>query len=333
MWKLVVIGVAIAVMLLAGGYLAMLISPWPTALLVRQTLNQGGTALAQGLEKYVPAGVVGWPDQQYDASDPDSFLDVFTASDSENAQARLPTIVWIHGGGWISGSKNHIANYLKILAARGYTTAGVEYSLAPGKTYPTPLRQVNQAFAYLRSNAARLHVDPSKFILAGDSSGAQIAAQFAAIVSSPSYAKSVGIIPSVDRSELRGVMLYCGFYDAEFKKKAKPWLWSNVKTMLWSYLGTKDFLNDPRLPQFSITRYITAEFPPMFISVGNNDDLAPQSLQLAELAAARGVFVDSLFFPKTYAPPVSHEFQFVLDSEAGRSALERSIEFLADRSK
>ena len=50
----------------------------------------------------------------------------------------------------------------------------------------------------------------------------------------------------------------------------------------------------------------------------------------AEIAKAKGVPVDSLFFPESYTPPLRHEYQFDLDSDAGRLALDRSLEFLAD---
>jgi len=42
----------------------------------------------------------------------------------------------VHGGGWVAGSKEGIANYLKILAGHSYTTVGVEYSTGFGATHP-----------------------------------------------------------------------------------------------------------------------------------------------------------------------------------------------------
>jgi acetyl esterase/lipase len=61
-----------------------------------------------------------------------------------------------------------------------------------------------------------------------------------------------------------------------------------------------------------------AAFPPMFISAGNADPLVPQSRAMAAGAAQAGVSVDSLFFPPDYVPPLPHEYQFNLDTEAGR---------------
>ena len=64
------------------------------------------------------------------------------------------------------------------------------------------------------------------------------------------------------------------------------------------YFGTKDFLHDPRLAQFSVAGHMPAEFPALFISAGNGDSLPPDSLALAETATRRGVIVDTLFFSR-----------------------------------
>src|SRR5271157_5223497 len=104
--------------------------------------------------------------ERYDTNDPDAVLDVYYPSEVENTERTLPTVVWVHGGSFISGSKDQIANYLRALAAKNYTVVGVNYSLAPAKIYPTPILQVNAALAFLSKNGAGLHVDASKFFLA-----------------------------------------------------------------------------------------------------------------------------------------------------------------------
>ena len=152
----------------------------------------------------------------------------------------LPTIVWVHGGSWISGSKNDVANYLRILAARGFTTVGVDYELAPERKYPNPVRQVNAALGFLSRNGLPLHVDPSRLFIAGNSAGAQIAAQVANIISSTSYAANIEIVPSIERSQLKGVVFHCGVYEtkiAHFRRNG----------VLWAYFGTKDFVSDPQI--------------------------------------------------------------------------------------
>jgi acetyl esterase/lipase len=320
------------IVLAGAGYAAHRFSPWPSALFYRALMDRGGVAASRALEAHVPTGVSVRLNERYASSSADTVFDIFYPSAIEKSGRSLPTIVWVHGGGFISGDKDHVANYLKILAAKGFAVIGVNYSLAPGSEYPTPVRQVNEALAFLTANASRLHVDTSKLFLAGDSAGAQIAGQMANIISAPDYAKAIGITPSINRKQLRGMILHCGMHDPHSLNLDGP-LRGFVQSVGWSYFGVKDFLQDPRTAQFSVVRNVTAALPPMFISVGNGDPLATQSRLLAETAAKLGVQVDSLFFPADYKPSLPHEYQFNLDIEAGRLALERTVAFLTERSR
>jgi acetyl esterase len=60
----------------------------------------------------------------------------------------------VHGGAWISGNENQIAHYARILAARGFAVARVNYAIAPEARYPTPVRQVNAALGYLKRESS-----------------------------------------------------------------------------------------------------------------------------------------------------------------------------------
>jgi acetyl esterase/lipase len=309
------------------GYLALRFSPWPAALAIRLVYDYGGASTSRALRKHVPQGVTQQLDLRYDESDGDALLDVFYPASLEGTRRALPTVVWIHGGGWIAGGKSEVANYMRILAARGYTVAAVDYSLAPGNRYPKPVQQVNRALGYLVRNAARLHIDPSRLFLAGDSAGAQIAAQMANVVSSAEYARAVGIVPEIARAELRGVILHCGVY--EVGRERYDELFSFRKAMVWAYAGSRSFGSDKSFEPFSVARYVTPAFPPALISAGNADPLLPSSVAFANALAKQRVLVDRLFFPADHQPALPHEYQFNLDTDAGREALERTVKFLS----
>ena len=329
MKRLLLWGLGAVVVAGAGLYTAYMVSPWPGALIIRSLMNKGGELASEALQSHVPTGVSEQRNRQYGAARANA-LDVFYPSEVNGTDRGLPTIVWIHGGGFVSGSKDHIANYLRILASKGYTTVGVDYTIAPEAKYPTPIREVNSALKYLEQNSAELHVDTTRMFLAGDSAGAQIAAQLAIIVTSPNYAQEMGIAPAMEPAQLRGVVLYCGIYDGRRVDFEGPFR-SFLRTTVWSYFGTKESMGDPQLDQFSVTRNITGAFPAMFLSAGNTDPLGPESQDLALVARAQGVQVDSLFFPQGYKPRLGHEYQFNLDTEAGETALARSLEFLKGR--
>lgn len=210
-------------------------------------------------------------------------------------------------------------------------TVGIDYSLAPSARFPRPVRQTNAALAHVIANAKRFNIDPERIFLAGDSAGAQIAAQAALIVSDASYARRMGIDAGMARAWLRGVVLFCGPYDPTAMNFEGPFA-NFMRTVIWSYVGTPD-PHDPLVAQMSVTPHVTAAYPPVFISVGNADPLAPQSVALAEALRAQGVEVDALFFPNDHHPPLDHEYQLLLSSDAGRLALERSVAFLTAHAK
>ena len=314
----------IVLVIAAAVYAALELSPWPSALVYRWFMDRGGEGLNRALQKHVPEGIAAHRDRQYIAGRSNAVLDVYFP---QSATRPLPTVVWVHGGGFLSGSKGQVANYLRILAARGYATVGVDYSLGPASHHPAPLREINAALDYLVQNATRLNIDPQRLFLAGDSAGAQLAAQLANVIAVPSYATAVGIAPSVKRQQLRGVILHCGVYDLGLARFGG--LFGHfMRTIVWSYSGRKEFGEEACLPEFSIPRYVTADFPPAFISVGNGDALVPHSRALADALSKQGVTVDALFFPADLRPALPHEYQFHLDTDAGREALERTVRFL-----
>ncbi|GLQ53046.1 lipase [Devosia nitrariae] len=307
-------------------FLAFQLSPWPSVAIIQQVFSRGDQASEAALEKYVPDNIITRQDLTYG----EGRDEIFDVNYPEGTQGPLPTIVWVHGGGWVAGSKQGVANYLKILTGHGYTTIGLEYAHGFGVTYPGPVEQVNAALGYLVANAAEYNIDPQTIILAGDSAGAQIAAQIALLTTDPAYASEIGIAPTLSAEQLNAVILVSGAYDIANVALGGEY-GGFVKTVLWAYSGTKNFMSDARFKLASITEHVTDAFPPAFVSSGNGDPLAPQAKALVERLEALGVETDSLFFPTDYSPTLPHEYQFNLDIEAGRQALERILAFTGAR--
>lgn len=306
------------------------IGPKPSAYLIRELFTKEGIATNNALEKFVPFGITSVLNESYDTSDKDCGFDVYYPDSIAYSNKNLPTIVWIHGGGFIAGSKDQVANYCKILASKGFTVVAVNYSLAPEKNYPLPVIQVNKALQYLKKNAAKYHIDINKIALAGDSAGAHIASQTGFITYSNSYSQLMGIGPALTREQLKCVVLFCGPYDIKYVDLNGSFAWV-LNTFLWSYSGNKDFANDELFKTAFILEYVNKDFPPAFISVGNNDPLRTQSYALARKLSSSGANVDSLFYPDNYTPALEHEYQFNLNLDAGKLALEKMTEFLQEK--
>lgn len=313
----------LSVALLIGSFWA---SPRPGVWLISLIFDAGAAWVSHALAKHVPPGIESQLDVPFSSRWPELRLDVHRPA--QPAVHPRPAIIWIHGGAWISGDKSDVANYLRILAAQGWVTIGINYTLAPTAQHPTQVRQVSEALHHVTEQAPRWGIDPHKLILAGDSAGAQLAAQMAAAIAREDYASALGMPRPIDRAALKGVVLFCGPYDlgrmGDKGGPSSPFL----RTVAWAFTGSRTLKGHPAEDLASVLRHVDAHFPPAFVSVGNDDTLGPQSVAMADRLSALGVPVDRLFFRPDHQPPQPHEYQFNLDSAEGRAAFERMAAFI-----
>jgi acetyl esterase len=325
--KLFVDAIVAVVLIALGVYVAFQLSPWPSALLTRYVFAKGAAEAAASIAHLVPPDVSAQTDISYVPGNPSALLDIFTPGD---IKAPLPAVIWVHGDGFVAGSRTELSGYLKILAKRGFVVVAIDYTLAPSAQFPTPLRETNAALAFILAHAKEYNIDPLRIFLAGDSAGAQIAAQTALLISDPAYARKIGVTPGLPKEALRGAVLFCGPYDPSELN------WSGsfagfMRTVIWSYIGTRD-PKDPRVAQIAVAPHVTSAYPPTFISAGNADPLEPQSMTLAKALQTQSVYVDELFFPPDHKPPLGHEYQLLLANDDGRLSFERFVAFLKARS-
>jgi acetyl esterase/lipase len=119
----------------------------------------------------LPAGAVAHRDLAYVTNGhPRQKLDLYTPRNGHD----LPVIVWIHGGGFMFGSKNDIVplEYL----ARGYAVASIDYRLSGDALFPAQIQDCKAAVRWLRANAAQYGLDPTRFAAWGASAGGHLAA-------------------------------------------------------------------------------------------------------------------------------------------------------------
>ncbi len=316
------------------------VTPTPGALLTRRVFDDGAVSMRARNAQFADAQIRVQRDLAYlpsgsalaGAAPRDTQLDVYRSS---GASGPAPTVIWIHGGGWVSGDKADPAHYLTRLAGAGFTVVSLNYSLAPERRYPLAIAQLNEALRFVVAQASEFDVDPTRLVLAGDSAGANLASQLAAMITNPEFAREVGMIPSIGADRVRGVLLNCGVYDAyalrpqhQRRSVVTSLLSWGVDNTLWAYTGSRR-APSAQLDQMSTIRHLTPQFPPTWIGAGNDDPLtATQSVPLA--AALRKLHVDTstLIFGDAEPAQLGHEFQFELGTAAGQQALASSIDFV-----
>jgi len=303
-----------------------LVSPWPSALAIRSLFELDARRTRRQLQAFAPDhGLMERYNVSYGDS-PDMTLDWFCP---EEALGSLPVVIWIHGGAWISGHKDDVDPYLRMIASQGYTTISLDYSRGPEARYPTALEQLNIALKFLNDNASEFNIDPGRIVIAGDSAGAQLAAQLGNLITSPAYARQLGLTPGLSKEQLTALVLYCGVFDVSDLAETTGIAGWGFRVALWSYLGERDWSSTLGASQMSVHAHVTKDFPATFISGGNADALtATQSVPFADRLSELGVPVTRLFYPEHLEPALPHEYQFHLEYAESPAALASTIHFL-----
>lgn len=110
----------------------------------------------------------------------------------ENASGEKGLILWIHGGGWFSGSKDQYRDALNTAAKMGYAAAAMNYRYISDNVHMDGLMaDVSAALGAIKTLAAQRNVTLNKALLTGASAGAHMALLYAY-----KYAGSAPIAPA-----------------------------------------------------------------------------------------------------------------------------------------
>ena len=205
----------------------------------------------------------------------------------------FPLIFYVHGGGWILGSRrdSSIACILSGALERGFAVASVDYRLAPKAQFPENLYDVKTAVRWARANAAQYRLDPARFGVAGDSAGGYFALMLAATANVPALEGEQYGWPGVSSAVQAAVDFY-GPVDME-RDWAEYYAASGVRRLPLKLAGY------PTMEEYEFScvsarhlaplvcphRYVHPGMPPVLLLHGVDDCVVPY--QHSELMAER----------------------------------------------
>jgi acetyl esterase/lipase len=186
----------------------------------------------------------------------------------------FPAFIYVHGGGWVEGSRGTYDHLGPFYAKRGIAGFSIDYTLATeNKTsWPVVIRDVIRAIRYVKANAQQCRIDPERIALMGDSAGGHLASLAGLLSGNEPFLEGASGNPEVS-SRVCLVVDYYGPTDLQFIGE------SEESTAYWitaAFLGDVPYMMNQSLwLEASPSTYITGDAPVFFIVHGTNDTVVP----------------------------------------------------------
>lgn len=192
-------------------------------------------------------------------------------------------VVVIHGGAWMGGKRQDMAELCEAISKRGLLAATVQYRLAPQFKWPAMLDDAQTAVRYLRANASKYNIDPDRIGAAGASAGGHLSLLLGSLESRGKLEHFPGV-----SSRVSAVLNLFG--PTDLSQDYPPFL----DMMFETVLGKKKAEASEIIRQASPVTHIGPSSAPVFTIHGSADPLVHimQSKRLDEALKRHGVFHD-----------------------------------------
>ena len=211
----------------------------------------------------------------------------------KNAGSRKqPLLIYIHGGGWVSGRRKARLFYCERWAENGFTCANIGYDYANDAKHPEHIRQIFSGIEYVLDNAERYGIDSEKIVVAGESAGGYFAALVGAIASHRELYDLLGIsFRYRDTFRVSACVPMSGIFDPV---RAIETNFPDIDLFAGAFCGmTLDELRSEKGQKMrsvlAPSAYTDEKFPPSFIIGSDKDLLRPESEMLHQELDYAGV--------------------------------------------
>ncbi|HCS51001.1 MAG TPA: hypothetical protein DIW81_05320 [Planctomycetaceae bacterium] len=191
-----------------------------------------------------------------------------------DATSSTPLVIWIHGGGWNSGSKDAPSPAVAMLLV-GYAVASIEYRFLDDAPFPAQIHDAKAAVRWLRANAGKYNIDPDKFAVWGASAGGHLASLLGTSGGVEDLEGTVGNHVGVS-SRVQVVCNYYGPTDLTFwfgkdgNEFTLPGKLAEVPSKMFR-TTVRDRQAEAEI--FSPISYVSREDPPVIIVQGDKDPI------------------------------------------------------------
>lgn len=210
-------------------------------------------------------------------------LDIYTPLDKKDE--KLPTIISVHGGAFVYGTKETYQFYCMNLAQRGFKVVNFSYRLAPENKYPSQIEDTNTVFTWVNENADTYNLDLDNLFAVGDSAGANLLGIYAGLLEKPDLEEKYQYDFITPNLELKAIALNCGLFNPEKQNPLKDGTLT-LDAMI-EVLPKEDRGKYKR--RLNVLNYVSKEYPPTFFMTSKEDFLNGQPKYLLEALRKRDI--------------------------------------------
>ncbi|MBE6720532.1 MAG: alpha/beta hydrolase [Ruminococcaceae bacterium] len=236
------------------------------------------------------------------------------------ADAKLPVVIDIHGGGWMYGDKDLNEYYCLSIADRGYVVFNLSYRLVPDVTVNEQLQDVAKALQWISGNMKDYPCDASKIMLTGDSAGGQLCAYSAVLLQSEELRNKFGVVNG--DLNLSALLLTS---PVAFMKDGGAF--SVYTKILWG----SDYKDKATYDYMDLSEIVDyAELPPTYLITSGGDSLAHEQTHRAyDLLKEKGVQCEIADFgDDENGKPLPHVFSVLFPfDKSGTKAIDDALAF------
>lgn len=269
--------------------------------------------------------IIGKPDMKkslkYATADGKDLYVQISGPQNSLEKERTP-IVMIHGGGFVSGERNHLPAWTEFFNKRGYVVFDVDYRLATDTyhTWDKASADIASAIVWISQNAENYDVNMDSLLIAGASSGGGLALQVA-------YGISDGTLKAYLPGELSQPKAVIALYPAQ--ELVELWEKGN-KEYNTKYIGGSPEEFPKQYEALLPINHITKNTPSTIIVAGESDHLVPYDTQgtLVRALKKAGIQVDEVGIKYT-----EHSFDSAassLQSQIARGSVARFLDAYAN---
>jgi acetyl esterase/lipase len=179
-----------------------------------------------------------------------------------------PTLIYIHGGGWMEGSKEDSVLYLLPYLEMSWTVINVEYRLGPIALAPAAVEDSRCALRWVIENTKKYNFDPGRLVVTGHSAGGHLALVAAML---PTSAGFDGQCPHNEELKVAAIISWYGITDVGDLINGP-----NTRDYAVAWLGNQT--NRIEIAKrVSPLSYVRPNLPPILTIHGDLDSIVPYS--------------------------------------------------------